>query len=1417
MDIQIVVAIVKKCVNSEDGQVDITINSRKFVVEIVTLKPESLFNTSLSSSLVESVHGAVDCQYEHRKTDSDLEVFQKIAENIGVSWVKVTEDFNTDVTYRRTCSSSHLRPVLCFIELWDCVRIVFYGHDKLESLYSYALHSFQTIKTESPVFNILLYQLVNIQEFLASKKIYPIFSPHSINADSNLWLKISLDKLLRQNNFSLLGDTLAEVEKSVKDVDYSRLWEITRAWRDWKISNYEYINILNQFSGRVHGDPHKHPIFPWVVDFTTFEGGYRDLTKSKYRIQKGDAQLIEQYKRQPAHHIPELLSELSYTMYRARIESKDNLIRFVRKQWLPEAYPANMRRLFETTPDECVPEFYDDPNVFKSIHNDLSDLQIPEWTETPEDFIKWHRAMLESEEVSANLHKWIDLVFGYLLSGPEAVEALNVHLCFVRVAPSDRTVGAVQLFTNPHPKRKLRSELDEVASPDEATLGYPDEYFPIDRCDMVKPGESFNLSQLLEQFYKKHGGVKEYVQESIISIGVTIVELCLPEFCRDLSEDASFEDRYARAQGLVINRPNRIPRHIKKAIRILLNVSEEDNELNKYSLTSSLRNLLFLPHQVFPVHAQLSTYHAIDIDLMDAICNQDDKRIETYYMERVDILKDCVEFSDYSSLWVDYFIDLLQDLRFAVNVCRKLFYRISEFTGIEDVKVMIPPISRLFEYNIPELAKLFERHFLIQLSMRFGTKEFFNSFLPRVIEALLSIDRNLSDVSRESVLWLSKRYGPILTGKHITPNILKLLALCFSDQKKSVVSAKEMNLDLHVEGDKSAKLVVNCLVDLAVIYGPSVITLHYLPYCADLIDQGLRRLNLASESALISSMELVQSCCDCLSDKQLMDDLNELIVDRIFIPMSRLLSSQNVTFSSDDARRLLACKAVRSFHLLACRLGGENVQKYMKVVLQKLFSTFSMLYDIEREEGRDLFKVGEGAPPQLVVTFCPEFASLLLKAFSRICGRKYLIELIPDPVLVTHLASTCSADLENGKVVVISSKTAFESLSSLLKLSQVVETPPSLSMVASFGSGNRLCLQEDMSDEYSRDVMPSSFDPGSNNSLHSKMVGSDMSPHLSENWVQRFRSALSATSDDLTFDQISLVTYSGHTNAIKKIRVLDNENSFISASADKTVKVWSIKTSEEASQSQWTYRNHTKPIQDVLFMPVSSTIVSADSSVHVWDPFRGSVIHQAGWPTGSSDQSIVSLQKIDNYSIAAGSSHDHVVRVMDIRMGAWSYHYLAGLQQSNSIGIKCLAASPSGQKLAVALNNGSISLIDSRTGKLMALSFQQNADLFNIEWLDETHFASLYLDHSVTVWQIASGLKSCYKLNEVAQSLVRYSDEQFLTLNANRMRFYRGEKCHNEVKLRSEFIQGQISVIAPLTLNNMFLVGSSSGMMRLSC
>lgn len=56
----------------------------------------------------------------------------------------------------------------------------------------------------------------------------------------------------------------------------------------------------------------------------------------------------------------------------------------------------------------------------------MDDVRLPPWAKDAYDFVRIHRLALESEQVSRNLHHWIDLVFGFKQRGIEAVKAVNV-------------------------------------------------------------------------------------------------------------------------------------------------------------------------------------------------------------------------------------------------------------------------------------------------------------------------------------------------------------------------------------------------------------------------------------------------------------------------------------------------------------------------------------------------------------------------------------------------------------------------------------------------------------------------------------------------------------------------------------------------------------------------------------------------------------------------------------------------------------------------------------------------------------------------------------------------------------------------------------------------------------------------------
>ena len=241
----------------------------------------------------------------------------------------------------------------------------------------------------------------------------------------------------------------------------------THAWCNGDISNFDYLFIINVLAGRKFGDPLNHPVFPWVTDFSYKCGGRRDLKKSKFRLAKGDRQLDATFSagigtNLPSapiqHHVSDVLSDITYYIYHARTTTKDVLCNHVRTRWVPDEYPSTLERLYAWTPDECIPEFFYDPSIFKSLHDDLPDLGLPSWLNSAEEFVEYHYYFLESNQVSSLLHHWIDLVFGYKLSGKAAKQEKNVHLALVDDHCEIRNYGVLQLFSFPHPERNIKTE-----------------------------------------------------------------------------------------------------------------------------------------------------------------------------------------------------------------------------------------------------------------------------------------------------------------------------------------------------------------------------------------------------------------------------------------------------------------------------------------------------------------------------------------------------------------------------------------------------------------------------------------------------------------------------------------------------------------------------------------------------------------------------------------------------------------------------------------------------------------------------------------------------------------------------------------------------------------------------------------------
>lgn len=218
----------------------------------------------------------------------------------------------------------------------------------------------------------IIYQLLQlVRSFHDRGLLLGNISLDDIFITDNLWLQVipQIDlNILQCATEDFTTETLNEnmvqrkslnydsinVPPLVDDIKYS-LKNYVEMWCNGQISNFQYLTLLNNFGGRRYGDPSFHHIMPWVTDFVSRNGmNWRDLTKSKYRLNKGDVQLDLMFAPSGAanmipHHISEQLSEITYYLYMARRTPKTILCRHVRPKWEPMEYPASIQRYISTS------------------------------------------------------------------------------------------------------------------------------------------------------------------------------------------------------------------------------------------------------------------------------------------------------------------------------------------------------------------------------------------------------------------------------------------------------------------------------------------------------------------------------------------------------------------------------------------------------------------------------------------------------------------------------------------------------------------------------------------------------------------------------------------------------------------------------------------------------------------------------------------------------------------------------------------------------------------------------------------------------------------------------------------------------------------------------------------------------------
>lgn len=245
---------------------------------------------------------------------------------------------------------------------------------------------------------------------------------------------------------------------------------LQEAWLRRDISNFDYILELNRLAGRSFNDLSQYPVFPWVLkDYRSREldlndpGVYRDLRwpigaqdpKVRDTLQANYEAAVEDIDGMiPVRHFGGHFSQPnSVHSFMIRMEPFTSL-----HVWFQGGKFDHADRLFRSVADtyanasgpnsmdvkELIPEFYCNPDFLQNPNNislgttqqgiPLGPVELPPWAINAHDFVSKMRQALESEYVSANLHHWIDLIFGNKSQPPSmrggsllAVDACNIY------------------------------------------------------------------------------------------------------------------------------------------------------------------------------------------------------------------------------------------------------------------------------------------------------------------------------------------------------------------------------------------------------------------------------------------------------------------------------------------------------------------------------------------------------------------------------------------------------------------------------------------------------------------------------------------------------------------------------------------------------------------------------------------------------------------------------------------------------------------------------------------------------------------------------------------------------------------------------------------------------------------------------
>ncbi|EAX99005.1 Beige/BEACH domain containing protein [Trichomonas vaginalis G3] len=273
------------------------------------------------------------------------------------------------------------------------------------------------------------------------------------------------------DDYSIVFNTLKSNKLTIQNTNVN---VFTKLWQQHQISTFDYLMHLNRLSGRTFNDLEHYPLMPFLInDF----GKIFELEKSEFlrdlrkpMSQLGENRILEimsEFKKQGPENFHLNASQLSPDDVRNDLSRLSPFSHEKPFKSYEEIYKNSTESMNSFS--ELPAEFYFLPEAF--ISSTKGNLIFPEWCNNSAfEFVYLNRKTLESEIVSKNISRWIDLIWGPLQQGVGAIPAFNLFKPEIYSqnpksdtnSKSDSGYSPLKLFNDLHPIREQKKKTNSL-------------------------------------------------------------------------------------------------------------------------------------------------------------------------------------------------------------------------------------------------------------------------------------------------------------------------------------------------------------------------------------------------------------------------------------------------------------------------------------------------------------------------------------------------------------------------------------------------------------------------------------------------------------------------------------------------------------------------------------------------------------------------------------------------------------------------------------------------------------------------------------------------------------------------------------------------------------------------------------------